>query len=64
MQIARRVGEHLQDVVLGLIALTGCFESFRLVPSGLPFGLNIGWCVGGHGFQVFQKQTPSWIGPA
>mmetsp|Transcript_116 Transcript_116/g.338 ORF Transcript_116/g.338 Transcript_116/m.338 type:complete len:447 (-) Transcript_116:3095-4435(-) len=49
---ARRVGEHLKHIILGLVIAASGAKDARLVPSGLPAGFDFGGCVGGHGESV------------
>ena len=49
MDAARRIGEHLEDVILRLVACPGRAERARLFPGLLPFRFDALGVVAGHG---------------
>ena len=58
---ARRVREHLEHVVFGLVGAAGGAENTGLFPCGLPFGFDLVGGVTGHSF--FLAQSGSGLAP-
>ena len=46
---ARRIGEHLKHIILGLVFRAHGFEGFGLIPGSLPLWFDLGGCVTRHG---------------